>query len=114
MRTGAAEGDTDFADGILSGGLFVSQNDPTDNALAAIASILDEDRGAAPPPLPRETASPTADEKLVIDENPMAEEKPLAPEQTEADGYHRVGPGPIASLSVQMDGAACRGWRFLR
>jgi hypothetical protein len=76
----------------------VSQNDPTDNALAAIASILDKTEGQQPPPLPRETASPTADEKLVIDENPMAEEKPLAPEQTEADGYYRVGPGPIASL----------------
>ena len=76
----------------------MSQNDPTDNALAAIASILDKTEGQQPPPLPREAASPTADERPVIDEKPVVEEKPLAPEQIEADGYYKVGPGPIASL----------------
>jgi hypothetical protein len=58
----------------------VSQSDPTDNALAAIASILDKPE---PPP---EAAKPAADEE------------PLAPEQIEADGYCKVGPGPIASI----------------
>jgi hypothetical protein len=57
----------------------VRQSDPTDNALAAIASILDN-------PEPRETAGPTV------------EEHPLAPEQLEADGYCKVGPGPMASI----------------
>jgi len=58
----------------------VSQSDPTDNALAAIASILDN------PEPPRESASRTF------------EEHPLAPEQLEADGYCKVGPGPMASI----------------
>jgi len=58
----------------------VSQSDPTDNALAAIASILDN------PEPPRESKSPTV------------EEHPLAPEQLEADGYCKVGPGPMASI----------------
>ena len=58
------------------------QSDPTDNALAAIASILDN-------PEPRETASPTV------------EEHPLAPEQLEADGYCKVGPGPMASIRLR-------------
>jgi hypothetical protein len=64
----------------------VSQNDPTDNALAAIASILDNPEPQQPPPLPREAAKP------------VAEEKPLAPELIQADGYCKVGPGPIASI----------------
>jgi hypothetical protein len=60
--------------------LIVTQSDPTDNALAAIASILDN------PEPPREAAKP------------LVEEKPPAPEQIEAGGYSRVGPGPIASI----------------
>ena len=58
----------------------MSQSDPTDNALAAIASILDQ------PETPREP------------ERPAVEEKPLAPELTEADGYSKTGPGPIATI----------------
>jgi hypothetical protein len=66
----------------------VAQSDPTDHALAAIASILDhpesrresekaalaEQRPVAPPPLPA----------------------PHAP--IEAHGYARHGPGPMASI----------------
>ena len=58
----------------------MDQSDPTDNALAAIASILDN------PEPPREAAKP------------LIEEKPPAPEQIEAGGYSKVGPGPIASI----------------
>ena len=63
----------------------MSQGDPTDNALAAIASIFDKPE-PQPPPLPREPAKPVVDER------------PLAPEQIEADGYCKIGPGPIASI----------------
>ena len=63
----------------------MSQGDPTDHALATIASILDKPE-SQPPPLPREAAAPPV------------EERPLAPEQVEADGYSKVGPGPIASI----------------
>lgn len=58
----------------------MSENDPTDQTLAAIASILDK-----PEP-------PRAAEHIPIEENP------LAPENLEADGYYKVGPGPIASI----------------
>jgi hypothetical protein len=58
----------------------LSQSDPTDHALAAIASILDN------PETPREP------EKAAV------EEKPIAPEPVEADGYSKVGPGPMAAI----------------
>jgi hypothetical protein len=59
---------------------IVSQSDPTDHALAAIASILDQ-----PEPL-REP------EKTVV------EEKPVTSGRVEADGYSKVGPGPIEAI----------------
>jgi hypothetical protein len=58
----------------------LSQSDPTDHALAAIASILDH------PESHRETG------KAAV------EEKPIAPELIEADGYQKTGPGPIAAI----------------
>jgi hypothetical protein len=72
----------------------VSQSDPTDHALAAIASILDDQ-----PEPPREREKPLVEDKPMIEEKPVVEERPpLAPEMIEADGYHKVGPGPIASI----------------
>jgi hypothetical protein len=58
----------------------LSQSDPTDHALAAIASILDQ------PESPREA------EKATV------EAKPITPEPSDADGYSRVGPGPMAAI----------------
>jgi hypothetical protein len=58
---------------------ILTQSDPTDHALAAIASILDH------------TESHREPEKAV-------EEKPIAPELFEAEGYSKVGPGPIAAI----------------
>ena len=59
----------------------MSQSDPTDNALAAIASILDSPQ---PPPLPASAPD---------------EEKPASlPLPLEANGYSRSGPGPMAAL----------------
>jgi hypothetical protein len=58
----------------------LSQSDPTDHALAAIASILDQ------PESHREA------EKATV------EEKPIAPQLIEADGYQKVGPGPMAAI----------------
>src|SRR5712672_1163918 len=57
----------------------MSQSDPTDNALAAIASILVE------PETHRDPAAPVF-------------EKPAAAQPVEAHGYSKVGPGPIAAL----------------
>lgn len=59
----------------------MSQDDPTDHALATIASILHQPEGDREP----EAA-------------PIAEDKPLAPAMAEADGYSKVGPGPIAAI----------------
>jgi hypothetical protein len=58
----------------------LSNSDPTDHALAAIASILDH------PETPGEAGKAAF------------EEKPIAPEMIEADGYQKVGPGPIAAI----------------
>jgi hypothetical protein len=58
----------------------LSKSDPTDHALAAIASILDH------PETLREVG------KAAV------EKKPIAPEMIEADGYQKVGPGPMAAI----------------
>jgi hypothetical protein len=61
----------------------VSQGDPTDNALAAIASILDHPESQRGP------------------EKPAVEDTPLVPERSDADGYFRVGPGPMAAIRLK-------------
>jgi hypothetical protein len=58
----------------------LSQSDPTDNALAAIASILDGSEAKA-------TTPPTA---------PAQEESPS--HSAEVDGYSKSGPGPLDSI----------------
>lgn len=61
----------------------MSQSDPTDNALAAIASILDgsEAKSSAPPAAP------------VDDDTPSP-----SPAEIEVDGYSKLGPGPLDSI----------------
>jgi hypothetical protein len=56
------------------------QSDPTDSALAAIASILDQ-------PEPHRES-----EKAAV------EEIPVAPELVDGDGYSKAGPGPMAAI----------------
>ena len=58
----------------------MSRSDPTDNALAAIASILDQ------PEVHRDP------------DKPVVAEKPAAPQPVEAHGYSKVGPGPMAAI----------------
>jgi hypothetical protein len=71
----------------------LSENDPTDHALAAIASILDK---------PDSLSFPDAS---VAPEQPEAIELPERP--VEADGYSKIGPGPLAAVrfrwSVRRD-----------
>jgi len=66
----------------------LSQSDPTDHALAAIASILDH------PESPREPEKVAA----AVETATVVEEKPAAPELIEAEGYSKVGPGPMAAI----------------
>jgi hypothetical protein len=65
-----------------SGDCVLSENDPTDHALAAIASILDKP------------------ESLSFQEAPAREEAPpVSPSDVaEADGYSKVGPGPLQAI----------------
>lgn len=58
----------------------MNQSDPTDHALAAIASILDHPESQRQP------------------ETSAVEEAPIAPERSAADGYQKVGPGPMAAI----------------
>jgi hypothetical protein len=67
----------------------LSQNDPTDNALAAIASIMDEQQ--TPPQTERPQTEPEPAPAPV-------EEPASAPPAVEANGYSKAGPGPMAAL----------------
>jgi hypothetical protein len=63
--------------------VILSQSDPTDHALAAIASIRDQPEAHIEP------------EKAAV------EEKPIPLEPIEADGYHKVGPGPMVTIRIR-------------
>jgi hypothetical protein len=66
----------------------VTQSDPTDNALAAIASILDRPESHREP-----------DKPVVAEHGPVAPPPiPVTPSPIEAHGYSRYGPGPMASI----------------
>ena len=67
----------------------MSPGDPTDNALAAIASIRDnfEDEAALQP-------QSEAEKQAIA----VIEDKPLAPEEPDGDSYFKVGPGPMAAI----------------
>ena len=58
----------------------MSPGDPTDSALAAIASMLDQPESHREP------------------ETGAVAEKPIAREPIEADGYSKTGPGPMAAI----------------
>lgn len=88
----------------------MSDIDPTDHALATIASILEHPE---PVLVVRETETvtvtemvvagehPVSDEHAVTDEHPVVEEQPLVPEHTDADGYSKVGPGPMVAIRLK-------------
>lgn len=67
----------------------MNQSDPTDHALAAIASILDH------PETDREPEKSAVEEQLAA---PVAPVVPVAPELIEAEGYSKTGPGPMAAI----------------
>ena len=62
----------------------MTEGDPTDNALAAIASILDQ---------PESNREP---EPVAAADNPAIPVEPI-----EAEGYRKFGPGPIASIRLK-------------
>ena len=66
----------------------MTQSDPTDNVLAAIASILDR------PESHREPEKPGVAERAPVVPPPI----PVTPPPIEAHGYSRHGPGPMAAI----------------
>jgi len=84
----------------------LSEIDPTDQALATIASIFEHPE---PVLVIRDTETETvaaddyavADEHHPSDEHPVVEEQPLVPDHTDADGYSKVGPGPMVAIRLK-------------
>ena len=72
----------------------MNQSDPTDNALAAIASMLDQ------PETHREQDKPAVEDRPVVP-------PPLPP--LDADGYTRYGPGPMAAIRFKWTVRADNG-----
>jgi hypothetical protein len=72
---------------------IVSQSDPTDHALATIASILDQPE--TPPEVDRQTGGP----------------RPAVPATATTDGetYSKVGPGPIAAIRFKWTARPASG-----
>jgi hypothetical protein len=74
----------------------LTQIDPTDHALAAIASILDQPQSESP--REPEVALATLEPAPSPLPEAVADETPLAPAAVEAAGYSKVGPGPMAAI----------------
>jgi hypothetical protein len=64
----------------------LNESDPTDHALAAIASIFDKPQ---PPSFPDASTAPEKPEALEAS-------PPIRP--IEAEGYSKTGPGPLAAI----------------
>lgn len=88
----------------------MSEIDPTDHALATIASILEHPEPAVvvrETEIIRETEivvageHPAAEEHDAVDEHPVVDEQPLVPDHTDADGYSKVGPGPMVAIRLK-------------
>ena len=91
----------------------MSEIDPTDHALATIASILEHpepvlvvrdtetETAAAADEYSVADVHPASDEHEAADEHPVVEEQPLVPEHTDADGYSKVGPGPMVAIRLK-------------
>jgi hypothetical protein len=92
----------------------LSEIDPTDHALATIASILEHPETAAA----REFEQPAGDDHAVAQENvqenlhenlhesladahEFVDEQPLVPDHADADGYSKVGPGPMVAIRLK-------------
>ncbi|MET3907122.1 hypothetical protein ABID59_001453 [Bradyrhizobium sp. S3.3.6] len=90
----------------------MSEIDPTDQALATIASIFEHPE---PVLVVRDTETETvaaddyavadehhaSDDHQASDEHPVVEEQPLVPDHTDADGYSKVGPGPMVAIRLK-------------
>jgi len=69
----------------------LAQSDPTDHALAAIASILDRSESS------KETHKPAVAEQRSVTPPPL----PASHAPIEAHGYSKIGPGPMAAIRLR-------------
>ena len=69
----------------------MAQSDPTDHALAAIASILDRSESS------KETHKPAVAEQRSVTPPPL----PASHAPIEAHGYSKIGPGPMAAIRLR-------------
>jgi hypothetical protein len=69
----------------------VAQGDPTDHALAAIASILDRSESSG------ELQKPAVTEQRPATPPPL----PASHAPIEAHGYSKIGPGPMAAIRLK-------------
>ena len=69
----------------------MAQSDPTDHALAAIASILDRSDSSGEP------QKPTVKEQKSASRPPL----PASHAPVEAHGYSKIGPGPMAAIRLK-------------
>jgi hypothetical protein len=69
----------------------VSQSDPADEALATIASILDQ------PEPPRGAGKAASETPEPVQEPTASDVAPVAP-SADAHGYSKVGPGPMEAI----------------
>ena len=98
----------------------MSEIDPTDHALATIASILENPEpvlvirkteteivvAAEPEHVDSDEHQvvdeyPAIEEHPSLEEHPVVDEQPLVPEHTDADGYSKVGPGPMVAIRLK-------------
>lgn len=92
----------------------MSEIDPTDHALATIASILEHPEPAVvvrETEIIRETEIVVAGEHPAVEdhaeehhatgEHPVVDEQPLVPDHTDADGYSKIGPGPMVAIRLK-------------
>lgn len=69
----------------------MAQSDPTDHALAAIASILDRSDSSGEPQKPAVTEQKSASPPPL----------PASHAPVEAHGYSKIGPGPMAAIRLK-------------
>jgi hypothetical protein len=70
----------------------VTQSDPTDDALATIASLFD------PPEVHREPEKQPGPAKRTVAEKHPTAQRLVIPNPVDVDGYSKTGPGPIAAI----------------
>ena len=88
----------------------MTQDDPTDHALAAIASILDHSSDKHDNKV--EGATPVADVMETVTEPPPVPE-PVAPE-IDVDSYSKLGPGPLDAIRFRWTARRSDdGWYYV-